>query len=272
MLNINDKNIVYCQGVKGAYSHIACQKIFKNNKIQFVKNFEDVCTNVFNSNDYGILPSENSNAGIVNGIIDLLVKYNLNIIYAKTIDISHMLCANKNTDIKNIKTIFSHQQALLQCSNFLSKLSAEQVETVNTAASAIMASKQDNTAAICSYEAAQIYGLRVLKDYICNSKTNSTRFIVISKEFYLDDNATTTSIYFKLKNKSGELYKILKLFADFGINLSSLHSLPLEEESWHYGFYIDCECNLNNDNFKNCLNAVKKESEYLKVLGCYLSE
>ena len=272
MIKDNLKNKIYCQGVKGAYSHIAVKKIFDIDNPIFVKNFEDVCKNVYNDNNaYGILPFENSNAGIVNGVIHLLIKYDLNIIYAKTIEISHLLCAKKGLKLDNIKKIYSHQQALLQCSNFLSNIKAEQIETVNTAISAKTASEQNNSAAICSQMAAKVYNLEIINKDICNSKTNITRFIIISKKANGQTKTNVNSIYFKLKNKSGELYKVLKIFADYKINLSSLHSLPLQEESWHYGFYVDCEGE-NDKNFDNCINKLTKETEYLKILGNYISE
>lgn len=262
---------IYCQGVKGAYSHIACKTIFGEKEPHFVRTFEDVCKNAVNGGA-GILPSENSTAGIVNGIIELLLKYRLSIIYAKTIAINHNLCAPEGTKIEDITKIYSHQQALLQCSAYLNTLKAEQIETINTAASAIMAANTESAAAVCSKEAAEIYKLNVLKYDICNNNINSTRFIVVSKDYNVSAAANVTSLYFKLKNKSGALYNILKIFADYRVNLSSLHSLPLAEESWHYGFFVDIEGNALNDNINSCINAVKEETEYLHILGSYLSE
>jgi chorismate mutase/prephenate dehydratase len=262
---------IYCQGVKGAYSHIACKKIFGDDNPVFVRTFEEVCRNT-QEGGMGILPFENSTAGLVNGIIDYLLKYNLNIIYAKTFEIRHNLCAVRGTEIGDIKKIFSHQQALLQCSDFLNKLNAEQIETVNTAASAQMASLQNGSAAVCSEEAAKLYGLEVIKENICNNKINSTRFIVISNQSSYEKNANIISLYFKLKNKIGALYKTLKIFADYGVNLCSLHSIPLENESWHYGFFTDIEGNISDENIGSCIAKLERETEYLKILGCYLSE
>ena len=270
---LKDIKAVYCQGKLGAYSHIASKIIFPDIEPFFVRNFEDVCLNVLNGDKVaGILPSENSSAGLVNGIIHLLLKYRLNIVYAKTVSISHLLCAKKGTRLENISKIFSHQQALLQCSSYLNTLKAEQIETTNTAASALMASGQENAAAVCSKEAAEIYGLEIIKEDICNNKNNSTRFIVIAKENQINENANVTSLYFKLKNISGSLYKALKIFADYSINLSSIHSLPLEEEPWNYGFYADTEGKVNSNRMIEGLKALEAETEYLKILGSFKSE
>ncbi len=270
MFNIKFEK-VYCQGVKGAYSHIACKELFKGIEPVFVRTFGDVCKNV-HSGGAGVLPSENSTAGLVNGIIDLLLKYGLNIIHAKTIEINHHLCGLKGMETGGVKRIYSHQQALLQCSEYLNTIDAEQIETVNTASSAKMAAAQNGAAAVCSREAAEIYGLAVLKENICNNKSNSTRFIVVSNKALNSLNANTVSVYFKLKNKSGALYKALKIFADYNINLSSIHSLPLENETWHYGFFADIEGNINEANLINCIKEFKTEAEYLNVLGSYISE
>jgi chorismate mutase/prephenate dehydratase len=260
---------VYCQGVEGAYSHIAAKEIFGAEPV-FLRSFEDVCRSVSNEeNAAGILPSENSTAGIVSGIIHLLLKYNLYINYAKTIEISHLLCAKDDIKAEDIKVIYSHQQALLQCSDYLNTLSAEQVETLNTASSALLALKQSGTAAVCSKEAAEIYGLKVIKENICNSAKNSTRFIVVSRQSNSGEGANVTSIYFKAKNQSGSLYKALKVFYRYRINLTALHSLPLEEESWHYGFYADLEGSMADH--RDCLEKLKTQTEYLKVLGSYVS-
>lgn len=270
-MNTEKIKSIYCQGIKGAYSHIAAERIFGKEPV-FLKSFEDVCKKTAESIDAaGILPFENSTAGIVNGIIHLLLKYDLKIIYAKAVEIEHMLCAADVIDLKDIKKIYSHQQALLQCSDFLSTLNAPQIETLNTAASALMASREEGSAAVCSRQAAEIYGLKVIKEDICNTKKNSTRFIVVSKEGTNDGGANVTSVYFKLKNKSGALYKALEALYLCGINLISLHSLPLENEPWHYGFYVDMEV-ANSENHIRALQKLKSVTDYLKILGVYKSE
>jgi chorismate mutase/prephenate dehydratase len=268
---MNKVKEVYCQGIKGAYSHIAAKQIFGKEPV-FLRSFEDVCKSAAaNADDVGILPYENSTAGIVNGIIHLLLKYDLKIIYAKTIEITHMLCAKDRLDLDDIKKVYSHQQALLQCSDFLSALKAQQIETHSTAASALLASREEGSAAVCSRQAAEIYGLTVIKENICNAERNSTRFIVVSKEGGSGDGANVTSAYFKLKNESGALYKALETFYLCGINLISLHSLPLENEPWHYGFYVDMEV-ANSENHIRALQKLKSVTDYLKILGVYKSE
>ncbi|MDD4003019.1 MAG: prephenate dehydratase domain-containing protein [Clostridia bacterium] len=260
---------VYCQGVKGAYSHIAAKEMFGKEPV-FLRSFEDVCRSAANEeNSAGILPSENSTAGMVSGIIHLLLKYKLYINYAKTMEISHLLCAKEDVKAEDIKVIYSHQQAFLQCSDYLNTLKAEQIETLNTASSALLALKQSGSAAICSKEAADIYGLKVIRDNICNREKNSTRFIVVSNQNHSVDNSNVTSVYFKAKNQSGSLYRALKVFYRCNINLTAIHSLPLEEESWHYGFYADMEGSITSH--KKCLEKLKAQTEYLKILGSYIS-
>lgn len=270
---LNNVKKVCCQGTKGAYSHIACMKLFPEIQPLFVKNFEDVFISVCNgSSDAGILPVENSTAGLVGGIIDFLVKYNINIVYAKTINISHVLCAKKGTNLSDIKKIYSQYQALLQCSEFLKTAEAEVFEAANTAIAANFASKNTGCAAICSPEAAKLLDLDILKENICNNKVNQTRFIVISKENFISDNANITSLFFKIKNKSGSLFNVLKMFAEYNVNLSSLHSIPLEDEIWNYGFYADIEGSANSENIKDCINSLKENLQFLRVLGSYKSE
>lgn len=264
---------VYCQGIEGAYSHIAAKSLFPQTKPAFLRSFEDVCRSVkTDEKGAGVLPFENSTAGIVNGIVHLLLKYDLTIAHAKEIKIRHMLCAKKGTRLEDVEKIFSHQQALIQCSDYLSRINSDQIETPNTAVSAKMALEQKNSAAICSKEAAKIYGLEIIGSDICNSDNNMTRFIVIRKDFEANPAADVTSVYFKVKNESGALFHTLKVFADHGINLISLHSLPLEDEPWHYGFYVDTEGSLSDIRLSTGLDEAKKETHFFKILGSYKSE
>ncbi|NLK17632.1 MAG: ACT domain-containing protein [Clostridiales bacterium] len=263
---------VYCQGIEGAYSHIAARQLFPHLQPVFLKSFEEVCMSVSrDGGSAGILPFENSTAGIVSGIVRLLLKRDLCVATAKEIRIRHVLCAKNAAPLSAIERVFSHQQALLQCSEFLSRLDAEQIETPNTAISAIMASNDEASAAICSEEAAQIYGLEIIEENICNSDNNMTRFIVIARDFAPSPDADVTSVYFKVKNESGALFKVLKVFADHGVNLISLHSLPLEDEPWHYGFYVDIEGSLGNEGILRSLEEAKEKAQFLRVLGSYRS-
>jgi len=264
---------VYCQGIEGAYSHIAARQLFPRLQPIFLKSFEQVCRSVGeDEGSAGILPFENSTAGIVSGIVRLLLKHELYIAAAKEIRIRHVLCAKKGTQLSAVKRVFSHQQALLQCSEYLSRLDAEQTETPNTAVSAKMASREEFSAAICSEEAARIYGLEIIEKNICNSDNNITRFIVIARIFFQSPDADVTSVYFKVKNESGALFKILKVFADHGVNLISLHSLPLEDEPWHYGFYADIEGTLGRPAIAASLEEVREKAQFLRIFGSYCSK
>lgn len=261
---------VCCQGILGAYSHLAARKVFGDIAPHFVKTFGDVFSAVESGEmQAGVLPLENSSAGPVGEVFDLLSRFSLKICHAVTLEIKHNLCALPGTKLADIKKIYSHHQALMQCSNFLGAMEAEQVETANTALSAMQAARERGSAAVCSAEAGAIYNLITVKADINNNANNETKFAVISKQRAVNRYADHTALYFKLQNKSGTLFSVLKVFSEYGINMTSLHSLPLKEKMWDYGFICEIDGNPHADkNVYECLHSLKKEVPHI-ILGTY---
>lgn len=261
---------VCCQGVMGAYSHITAESLFPDSQAIFVPTFAGVFKAVQNGEvDAGIVPIENSTAGVVGEVMELLREYPLSIVFAGNLPIQHKLCALDGAGEEDIEKIYSHHQALMQCSEYLSKLKAEQIETANTAVSASMASTDKTSAAVCSAQAAKLYGLKILNENICNNNKNQTKFIVIIKDTIVLETSHLTSVYFTLKNSSGSLYSALKIFSELKVNLLSLHSLPLKEEMWNYGFYVELEGSIKDEKIIDALNILKKQSPLIKFLGSY---
>ncbi len=268
-----ERALVACQGVEGAYSQLACEKIFAAPNIMYMNTFEGV----FNAVDsglcrYGILPLENSSAGSVNQIYDLTLKYNFNIVRSTRIHISHTLLGKKGTKLENIKEIYSHEQAINQCSQFLQSLKGVKVHVCgNTAmaAKAVAESDRDDVAAISSAACAALYGLQIIKDSIPNVDNNYTRFICISKKLEIYPGANRTSLMLIVPHKPGALYNIISKFYSLGINLIKLESRPIQGKDFEFMFYFDIDVSVYSDKFVNLLSQLQAESDSFRYLGSY---
>lgn len=265
--------VVACQGVAGAYSQIACEKIFKNPSIMYFANFEDV----FRAVDkklckYGILPVENSTAGSVNKIYDLMAKYKFHIVRGARIQVGHTLLAKRGVELSGIREIFSHEQAINQCSQFLAEHKDIKVTVcANTAVAARMVaeSERDDIAAISSPACAELYELSVLCDNVCDHIGNYTRFICISKDLEIYPGADKTSLMFKIPHKPGSLYRILARINSLGINLEKLESRPKPGSDFEFMFYFDLGASVYSPELFELICDLERDIDGFKYFGSY---
>ncbi len=265
--------MVACQGVEGAFSQIACEKIFKSPFILYFKNFEAV----FNAIEkglcqYGILPIENSTAGSVKKVYDLMISHNFSIVRTFRMKVDHNLLAKKGTKISDIKEIYSHEQAINQCSEFLQVLEGVTVIPVaNTAVAAEMvaSSSRNDIAALSSRACAELYGLSCLRASIQDNDNNHTRFICISKNLEIYPGADKTSIMMVLPHKPGALYKVMARLYTLGINVTKLESRPIPNREFEFMFYFDLETSIYSEEFVQLICELDELCEEFKYLGSY---
>lgn len=271
-----EKAIVACQGVEGAHSAHACEKLFEKPSIMYFKSFEAVFQAVSNGLcKYGVVPLENSSAGSVNQIYSLMTKYNFNIVRSTKMHIEHSLIAIEGAAISDIKEIYSHPQAISQCSEFISGLSKDvkviPCENTAMAAKKVAESKSKNIAAICSEECSNQYGLEVLKYKVQNSANNYTRFICFSKELEIYPGADRTSLLLKVPHKAGALYNIMAVFYSFGINILKLESRPIPESDFEFMFYFDLDVPVYSSKLTLAIDQLVQSlgTKQIKYLGSY---
>lgn len=265
--------VVY-QGVQGAYSNAATLRFFGENvNCYYVRQWEDAMKAVADGDaDYAVLPIENSRAGQVGGVYDLLVSYNNTIVGEYYLPVSHCLLGLPGAVKENITTVYSHAQALMQCRKYLSQYPDwVRIEKDNTAASArMLLDLQDKSkAAIASEMAAKLYHLEVLDRDINDEKNNTTRFIVVSKSKIYKKNAKKISLCFEVPHESGSLYRILSHFIFNQINMTKIESRPIADRAWEYRFFVDIEGNLEDAGVKNSLFGIEQEALHLRILGNY---
>lgn len=265
--------MVACQGVEGAYSQIACEKMFKNPFIMYFKNFEGV----FNAIDqglcqYGILPIENSTAGSVKKVYDLMIRHNFSIVRTFRLKIDHNLLVKPGTKRSDIKEIYSHEQALNQCGEFIHALTGVTVIPVaNTAIAAEMVANSDRSdiAAISSRNCAELYGLENIAASIQDKGNNRTRFICISRNLEIYPGADKTSIMMILPHKPGALYKVMARLYTLGINVTKLESRPIPDREFEFMFYFDLETSIYSEEFIQLMCELDDLCEEFKYLGSY---
>ncbi len=264
---------VACQGIKGAYSSIAASKFFEIADISYFKNFENVFQAVEKGFcEYGVLPIENSYAGSVNPVYDLMKEHKFYIVKSLKLQIKHNLVANTNAKLENIKEVYSHEQALSQCKKYLEKYPNIIITPCpNTAVAARMVkeSGRDDIAAISSQECAEIYGLKILDASIQDSNDNYTRFILIAKDIKVYNNANKISIVTSLPNTPGSLYKLLSRFYNLGINMTKLESRPMPNSSFEFIFYFDLDCDIKSKATQNLIAELDQAAIQFTFLGAY---
>lgn len=263
---------IACQGVPGAYSHIAAEQLFNSPNIIYHSSFEDVFDAVENDTaDYGILPIDNSSAGTVGEVYNLMRKHSFFICHSTKVKVEHCLCARPGIQLKEVTHVFSHTQALHQCSNFLSTHPfLLQQEYSNTAASAKYVSETEKPfAAICSEQSALLYGLNILERNIQNTNENYTRFICFSKDLQIPEENNRISIALSIPNYAGSLYKLLTKFAVANVNMSKIESKPMGTKNFDFIFYIDFSGKLSDPAILELLSDLSKECEYFKFFGSY---
>ncbi len=265
---------VACQGVEGAYSQIAAEKLFSYPNITYYKQFQDVFAAIESGKcKYGVLPIENSTAGSVKGVYDLMNKYGFYIVRGCRLKIDHFLLAKQGVSLDEIEEIFSHEQAINQSSGFLSKLKGVKITVCeNTAAAAkkVSESERRGVAALSSYSCAEIYGLSVLCPQVQDQGNNHTRFICISKEPEIYPGASKTTVMTVNANKPGSLFNLLSLFSAYGINLTKLESRPIPDRDFEFMFYFDIEAPVYSPKLMSLLSALEKSSSAFRYFGSYL--
>ena len=265
--------MVACQGVEGAYSQIACEKMFKNPFILYFKNFEGI----FNAIDqglcqYGILPIENSTAGSVKKVYDLMIRHNFSIVRTFRLKIDHNLLAKPGTKLSDIKEIYSHEQAIGQCTEFLENLKNVRIIPVeNTAVAAKMVadSQRNDVAALSSRSCAELYGLVNLQSSVQDKGNNRTRFICISKKLEIYPGADKTSIMMVLPHRPGSLYRVLARMYTLGINVTKLESRPIPDREFEFMFYFDLDTSIYSEEFVQLMCELDELCEEFKYLGSY---
>lgn len=272
-LSPENVNVVF-QGVKGAYSYAAMRTYFgRDIKSHHVKTWRDAMEEVAGGRaDYAVLPIENSTAGIVSDIYDLLTEYSLYIVGEQIIRVEHMLLGVKGSTPGDITHVVSHPQGLAQCKKYLECHPGwETVEAENTAAAAMLVrdSGDKTRAAIASREAGEVYGLDILAENICANEQNSTRFIIVGKDPVYEKNAGKISICFELPHESGSLYNMLSHIIYNGLNMTKIESRPIPGKTWEYRFFVDFDGNLRDSAVKNALRGLEAEANLLRVLGNY---
>lgn len=264
---------VVFQGADGAYSQAAMMRYFGAQVDSFhVDTFRDAMSAIEEgSADFAVLPIENSTAGIVNEIYDLLQEYENYIVGEQIIKIEHCLLGVPGAAIEDIKTVYSHPQSLMQSSKYLENHDWRQISMQNNAfAAKKVADEQDRTqAAIAGEHAAQIYGLQVLQKGVNHSGTNSTRFIIVTNQKIFRKDAKKVSICFEIPHESGSLYHMLSHFIYNHLNMTKIESRPVEDRNWEYRFFIDFEGNLADSAVKNALRGLRDEARNMKILGNY---
>ena len=266
--------MVACQGTEGAYSQIACEKLFKAPSIMYMNSFD----NVFSAIEsglcrYGMLPLENSSAGSVTQVYDLMQKHNFTIVRSIRLKVDHNLYVNRGVeDIGKIKEIVSHEQAIMQCDGFIKQLGDVKItycDNTAKAAQMVAESGRDDIAALASHSCGELYNLKYLKAAVQDNGNNYTRFICISKNLEIYPGAGKTSLMMTVSHRPGSLYKILARIYSLGINLLKLESRPIPDRDFEFMFYFDIETSIYSKEFVQLICELEGICEEFFYLGSY---
>lgn len=263
---------VACQGVYGAYSGKATEKMFSISDITYFKTFEGVF-NAVNKGlcEFGVLPIENSTAGSVLEVYDLMKKHEFHIVKSVRVQIDHCLAVKNGASIKDIKKIISHSQALSQCAEYIKNLGVKTEAVENTAVGAKMVSEGGDlsVAVLCSKECAENYNLKILEPRVQDSEKNYTRFICITKDRRIYKGADKISVMTSLAHTPGSLNKIISRFYAFGLNLTKIESRPIEGSDFEFMFYFDFEGDILDSQVRNLIAELDNGSDKFVLLGTY---
>ena len=264
---------VACAGCEGSYAHLASERLFDLPEIMYMSNFEGVFKAVGGGLcEFGILPIENSTAGSVNAVYDLLSNYNVSIVRSVRMKVDHSLLVHPGTKLEDIREIYSHQQAINQCSDFLSTLKGVRiipVENTAEAARMIAQSGDRSKASISSRLCAELYQLQALKTSMQNRDNNYTRFICIAKKPQIYSGADRTSIMMVIPNRPGTLFRVMSRFNATGVNLVKLESRHIPEREFEYRFYFDIEASVYSEEFMSLMCELNECGEQFKYFGTY---
>ena len=268
-----EKAAVACQGVEGSNSQLACERLFRLPNELYFSSFDAV----FNAIEkglcrYGVLPIENSTAGSVNAVYDLMMRHQFHIVRSVRVKIDHNLLARPGAKLSGIREIYSHEQALSQCAQFLSSLPGVKVipcENTAIAAKLVAESGRDDVAALSTRACERLYGLDCLAPSVQDTANNYTRFICIARDLEIYPGANRTSLMMTLRHEPGSLYKVLSRFYALGINLNKLESRPLPERNFEFMFYFDLENPVYDPAFLQLMSELGDISEEYTYLGSY---
>ena len=265
-------------GTEGAFAHIATTKLFPSARKVAFPNFESAYRAVEDGDcDVAVLPVENSYNGEVGQVTDLLFSGSLYVNGVLDLAVSHNLLGTKDANIDQVKQVVSHAQALGQCSAYIQEKGFEGIEYVNTALAAkFVAEKGDKTiAAIASAEAADIFGLKVLDHNINASRSNTTKFVIVSRserKHSLKEMGVHTILLFTVRNQAGALAKAIEIIGKHGFNMRTLRSRPMKELLWQYYFYIEAEGNINTEEGAVMMKELSQYCDRLKSVGTYIKK
>lgn len=282
--NRNEKKSlrIAIQGIEGSFSHLAAIKFFSDQSYDLGFNsfndFESVIESVeSDESDYAILPIENTTSGSINEVYDGLLSSNLSIVGEELFQVKHCLIGLQDIPLNKIQKIYTHYQAARQCSKFLYSQKNIKVEFLDDTAKSILKILEEGKseyAAIASKEAAELYGVQVLREEIANQAGNYTRFLICTKNQIVVDKRipAKTSLVMATSHKAGSLVAALSVFKEFGINMTKLQSRPIIGNPWEEKFYLDFEGNLSDPIVQELIDELGRHTRYLKILGCYPSK
>ena len=260
------------QGIEGANSFEAASLLFPTSELVCRKTFAEVFAAVESGEaDYGVLPVENSTAGSVSAVYDLILEHRFFIVGALDMEINHCLAGLRQSELSDIEIVWSHPQALAQCAEYITSRGYKSVPCENTAVAArdVAHEKRLNVAAICSKSAAKAYGLKLFEENIQDENGNTTRFIVISKTLCISENANKISLCFSLPHVTGSLYNLLARFSSLGLNLTKIESRPRSGREFDYLFYLDFSGNVHSASVVDLLSRLSEEMPEFSFLGNY---
>ncbi len=265
---------VACQGTEGANSQAACDKLLPKGDIMYVKTFEAVFDAVESGFcKYGVVPIENNTYGSVRSVYELLQKKNFSIVRSVSLNIRHELLAKKDAEMSDITEVYSHEQAIGQCSKFLSKLSSKVkiVPCTNTAlaAKAVAECEDNHMAAIASHDCIELYGLHSLQDNIQDNDNNYTKFILITKKPVIYAGSNRISLVLACPNRPGALADILNMFSSHGVNMIKLESCPVSGRNFEFVFYIELDASVRDEGVIPMLEELERTCENFSFLGNY---
>jgi chorismate mutase/prephenate dehydratase len=266
--------VVACQGVDGAYSQIACDRLFSTAKILYFKTFEGVFNAVEQGLcEFGILPIENSTAGSVSAVYDLMKNYDFHIVRSVKLQINHSLLAKPGAKLEDIREVYSHEQAIGQCSEFLKdnpQIKVTVCENTAVAASMVAQSARTDVASLSSPACAGIYGLGALIEKVQNNDNNHTRFICIAKDMRIYPGSNKISLMLATPHTPGALYAVISKFSALGVNLTKLESRPIPGSDFDFLFYFDMEASAYSEDIVALLGELASGPELFVFLGNYM--
>ncbi len=270
---ITNRSLVACQGTEGAYSQKICQRMFDFPTILYMRSFDDVFAAVEKGMcPYGILPIENSTAGSVTQVYDLMEKHRFHIVRAARQRIEHVLWARPGASLAGITEVVSHEQALRQCSGFFARhpaVKAVPMENTARAAEYVAASGRCDLAAIASQDCGQLYSLQALDRDVSDAQNNYTRFICIARDMEIYRSANKISVMLRAEHRPGSLYRLLSYINALGVNLTKLESRPMPGREFEFRFFFDLEGSLLDGDMRMLMGQLSAHSDQFTLLGNY---